>query len=38
MTAATFGDLLGPARGYLACAAGFPDSVLRGESAVAAAG
>jgi len=38
MTAATFGDLLGPARGHLGCAAGFPDSVLRGESAVAAAG
>ena len=34
---ATFGDLLGPARGHLARASGFPDYVLRGESAVAAA-
>lgn len=37
MTAATFGDLLGPARGHLACAAAFPDNFLRGESAIAAA-
>ena len=37
MTVATFGDLLGPARGHLARAGGFPDYVLRGESAFAAA-
>jgi hypothetical protein len=38
VTAATFGDLLSPARGHLACAAGFPDNFLRAESAIAAAG
>lgn len=37
MAAVTFGDLLDPARGDLVCAAGFPDDVLRGESALAAA-
>jgi len=37
MSVATFGELLGPARGHLARAAGFPDSALRAPSVIAAA-
>ena len=37
MTAATFGDLLAPARAHFARAAGFPDSALRGECVIEAA-
>src|SRR6266516_2961697 len=38
MTAATFGDLLGPARGQLARATRLGDGALRGESVITAAG
>jgi hypothetical protein len=34
MTAATFGELAGQARGHLEMAAGLPDTALRGESAI----